>query len=87
MVKDNSIKPSVKVLDDDSLDLPNFSQNSDSILSEGKILPIDGTNVLKVPFGVRIPRKQKPQIPNRMATLVLPFQTIGGSPTPPPHAA
>ncbi len=86
MVKDNSIKPSVKVLDDDSLNLPNFSQNSDSILSEGKILPIDGTNVLKVPFGVRIPRKQKPQIPNRMATLVLPFQTIG-SPTPPPHAA
>ena len=85
-MKDNSIKPSVKVLDDDSLNLPNFSQNSDSILSERKILPIEGTNVLKVPFGVRIPRKQKPQIPNRMATLVLPFQTIG-SPTPPPHAA
>ena len=85
-MKDTSIDRSVKVLDDDYLNLPNFSQNSDSILSEGKILPVDGTNVLRVPFGVRLPRKKKPQMPNRMATLVLPFQTIG-SPTPPPHAA
>ncbi len=86
LVKDVSINPSVTILDGESLDLPVFSQNSKSPLTEDKILPVSGTNVLKVPFGVRLPRKQKPQVPNRMATLVLPFQTIG-SPTPPPHAA
>ena len=86
MVKDISINRSVRVVDKDSLNLPNFSQNSESTLNEGKILAVDGTNVLKVPFGVRLPRRKKPQLPNRMATLVLPFQSIG-SPTPPPHAA
>ena len=86
MVKDISNNRSVKLLDGNSLNLPIFSQNSELTLNEGKILQVEGTNVLKVPFGVRLPRKKKPQIPNRMATLVLPFQTIG-SPTPPPHAA
>ena len=86
LVKDNSNNQSVKFIDGNALNLPTFSQNSEATLNEGKILPVAGTNVLKVPFGVRLPRKKKPQIPNRMATLVLPFQTIG-SPTPPPHAA
>ena len=86
LVKDISINRSVKVIDGDSLKLPIFSQNSETTLREGKILPVAGTNVLKVPFGVRLPRKKKPEVPNRMATLVLPFQT-SGSPTPPPHAA
>jgi len=86
LVKDISNNRSVKAIDGTSLDLPIFSQNSEPNLNEGKILPVAGTNVLKVPFGVRLPRKKKPQMPKRMATLVLPFQTIG-SPTPPPHAA
>ncbi len=85
LVKDISINRSVRVLDEDSPNLPIFSQNSESTLTTDQILPVDGTNVLKVPFGVRAPRRKKPQSPKRMATLVLTFNTIG-SPTP-PHAA
>ncbi len=86
MVKDISINRSVKVLDGNSLNLPVISEDPKSTVNEGETLSITGTNVLKVPFGVRLPRKKKPQAPNRMATLVLPFHSIG-SPTPPPHAA
>ena len=46
----------------------------------------DGTNVVRVPFGVRRARRRRPERPDHWATLVLPFQAGGGSPTP-PHAA
>ncbi|WP_254968557.1 hypothetical protein [Cyanobium sp. CH-040] len=44
------------------------------------------TNVVRVPFGVRRPRRTRPERPQRWATLVLPFQS-GVDPTPPPQAA
>lgn len=47
---------------------------------------VDGTNVVRVPFGVRQSRRVKPQRPDHWATLVLPFHA-GGQPTPPPQAA
>jgi len=68
------------------LNLPSFSKSLEEALSSGKSLQIDGTNVVRVPFGIRHPRKQRPARPERWATLVIPFQPIG-SPTPPPHAA
>ncbi|MEA5473823.1 hypothetical protein VB716_06265 [Synechococcus sp. CCY9201] len=46
----------------------------------------DGTNVVRVPFGVRQPRRLRPTRPDHWATLVLPFQ-VGGSTPPPPQAA
>jgi hypothetical protein len=46
-----------------------------------------GTNVVRVPFGVRQPRRRRPARPDHWATLVLPFQAGGGQPTPPPQAA
>jgi len=46
-----------------------------------------GTNVVRVPFGVRRPRRSRPQRPDHWATLVLPFQAIGGSDPTPPQAA
>ena len=52
----------------------------------GKSLKVDGTNVVRVPFGVRQARKQRPQRPQRWATLVLPLQPVD-SPNPPPQAA
>ena len=70
----------------EELNLPSFSEGLQSTLSSGKSLSIDGTNVIRVPFGVRQPRKQRPQKPDRWITLVLPFQPLG-SPTPPPQAA
>ena len=55
-------------------------------MSRGKSFQVDGTNVIRVPFGIRQPQKKRPQRPERLATLVLPFQPLG-SPTPPPQAA
>jgi len=46
-----------------------------------------GTNVVRVPFGVRRPRRSRPQRPDHWATLVLPFQVLGGSDPTPPQAA
>ncbi len=44
------------------------------------------TNVVRVPFGIRQPQKQRPQRPESFITLVLPLQP-SDSPTPPPQAA
>ncbi len=54
--------------------------------SGGQILRVEGTNVLRVPFGVRRARRARPQRPDHWATLVLPFQAHS-DPTPPPQAA
>lgn len=46
------------------------------------------TNVLRVPFGVRLPRRRRPKRADSWATLVIPFQVGGGGPQPtPPWAA
>ncbi|MEY2645197.1 MAG: hypothetical protein RLZZ611_1846 [Cyanobacteriota bacterium] len=50
-------------------------------------LRVDGTNVVRVPFGVRQARRSRPARPERWATVVLPFQSGGGSTPPPPQAA
>jgi hypothetical protein len=47
---------------------------------------IEGTNVVRVPFGVRRARRRRPERPDHWATLVIPFQA-GSDPTPPPQAA
>ncbi len=70
----------------EELILPSFTDDLQSALSSGKSLSVDGTNVVRVPFGFRRPRKQRPQKADRSITLVIPFQPLG-SPTPPPQAA
>ena len=86
MVKEISCEKSEKVLEKDGLNLPSFSGLLQSTLSKGESLKVDGTNVVRVPFGVREPRRKRPRNPHRLATLILPFQN-NNSPTPPPHAA
>ena len=54
--------------------------------SLGQTLRVEGTNVVRVPFGVRRPRRNRPARPERWATVVLPF-VAGGSTPPPPQAA
>ncbi|MFN9622080.1 MAG: hypothetical protein ACK587_04490 [Cyanobacteriota bacterium] len=49
--------------------------------------PVEGTNVVRVPFGVRRARRARPVRPDHWATLVLPLQAGGGLPPMPPHAA
>ena len=51
-----------------------------------QVLRVEGTNVVRVPFGVRRSRRPRPQRPDHWATLVLPFH-IHHDPTPPPQAA
>ena len=87
MAKEIFSDQSTKVDNKDGINLPSLEGVLESALSNGKSLPVAGTNVLRVPFGVRQPRKQRPNNPERLATLVLPFQSLGGSPTPPPHVA
>ena len=48
---------------------------------------VDGTNVVRVPFGVRRARRVRPQRPDHWATLVLPFVAGGGGGPQPPQAA
>jgi hypothetical protein len=48
---------------------------------------LETTNVVRVAFGVRKPRRNRPLRPDHWATLVLPLQVGGGLPPLPPHAA
>lgn len=66
--------------------LPAMEESLGSLISQGQTLRVDGTNVVRVPFGVRQPRRSRPARPDHWATLVLPFQP-GSNPTPPPRAA
>ena len=70
----------------DNLSLHSFSNCFESVLKKGELLEVDGTNVVRVPFGVRQPKKQRPAKVSTWATLVLPIQSFD-SPSPPPHAA
>ena len=86
MKRTGSVHHSSKLFKKDELGLPSFSDCLEGVLSKGDIFQVDGTNVVRVPFGVRQPRRQRPERPNNWATLVLPLQPLG-TPTPPPQAA
>ena len=68
------------------LSLPSLENRSASVMASGQTLRVEGTNVVRVPFGVRRPRRTRPARPERWATVVLPF-VAGGSTPPPPQAA
>ncbi len=86
MKRDASREPTQMAVEADGLNLPSFSESLDLAFRTGKSLHVEGTNVVRVPFGIRRPIKQRPDRPETWATLVLPLQPIG-SPTPPPQAA
>ena len=86
MNKDRSSDLSDRATKKEDLVLPSFSNCLESLLSKGELLEVSGTNVVRVPFGIRQPRKQRPARANNWATLVLPLQSLN-SPSPPPHAA
>ena len=86
MIRDISPDSSVETAEMNELTLPSFSEGLDSLMSSGKSFQVDGTNVVRVPFGIRRSQKKRPEKPQRWPTLVLPFQPLG-SPTPPPQAA
>ena len=86
MKRFTSVEGVQKLKNTQDVSLPDFSESLESIFSSGELLQVDGTNVIRVPFGVRQAVKQRPQRPDRWATLVIPLQPLG-SPTPPPQAA
>lgn len=69
----------------ESLQLPDLPECLQAALGRGHTLVIEGTNVVRVPFGVRRSRRVRPERPERWATLVLSLQP-NGSPTPPQAA-
>ena len=86
MIRDISPGESARIVDKDGLELPSFKDGLESTLNSGRSLQVEGTNVVRVPFGIREPQRKRPQRPQRWVTLVLPLQPLG-SPTPPPQAA
>ena len=73
----------IKRLPIKNLDLPNFVNNFSE--NNSKVSSFEGTNVIRVPFGKRFPKKQRPEKNQNIATLILPINTFI-NPTP-PHVA
>ena len=73
----------VKRLPVKSLDLPNFVNNLSG--ENSNICSIEGTNVIRVPFGKKFPKKTRPEKNQNIATLILPLSSYN-NPTP-PHVA
>jgi len=74
----------VKRLPVTNLDLPNFVNNS--LGNNSEVSSVEGTNVIRVPFGKRFSKKKRPDKNQNIATLILPIHTFI-NPTPPPHVA
>ena len=74
----------VKSLPIRNLDLPNFVNNFSG--NNSKVSFVEGTNVIRVPFGKKFAKKQRPEKNQNIATLILPIDRYI-NPTPPPHVA
>ncbi len=73
----------VKHLPVKNVNLPNFANNISG--NNLNICSIEGTNVIRVPFGKKFSKKKRPEKNQNIATLILPLSSYG-SPTP-PHVA
>ena len=73
----------VKSLPITNLKLPNFINNFSA--NNSKVCSVEGTNVIRVPFGKRLPKKQRPDKNQNIATLILPINSFIDP--PPPHVA
>ena len=65
------------------VDLPKFVDNPPG--DNSNICSIEGTNVIRVPFGKKFSKKKRPEKNQNIATLILPLSSYS-SPTP-PHVA
>ena len=83
MRKDSSKDEKNKDFSSNFLKLPEFVSK---LNNPNEVFSVVGTNVIRVPFGVRAPRRKRPEKNQKIATLVLPITSIN-SPTPPPHVA
>ena len=73
----------VKHLPVKNVNLPNFVNKFSG--DNSNICFIEGTNVIRVPFGKKFSKKKRPEKNQNIATLILPL-TSYNNPTP-PHVA
>ena len=73
----------VKHLPIKNIDLPTFVKNFS--VDNSNICSIEGTNVIRVPFGKKFSKKKRPEKNQNIATLILPLSSYT-NPTP-PHVA
>ena len=73
----------VKHLPVKNVELPNFDNYFSG--DHSSIFAIEGTNVIRVPFGKKFSKKKRPEKNQNIATLILPLSSYS-SPTP-PHVA
>ena len=66
-----------------NVNLPNFVNNFSE--DNSNICSIEGTNVIRVPFGKKFSKKKRPEKNQNIATLILPLSSYT-NPTP-PHVA
>ena len=66
-----------------NVELPNFVNKSSG--DNSNVCSIEGTNVIRVPFGKKFSKKKRPEKNQNIATLILPL-TSYSNPTP-PHVA
>ena len=83
-MKKDSNKDTIKYFSKDKLELPNFVHNDN--YDNSKVQSIEDTNVIRVPFGIRLSKKRRPKKNQNIATLILPITSIN-SPNPPPNVA
>ena len=81
MKKDSSKDRKIQYLPNNSVKLPEFINFQEVDLSS-----LEGTNVIRVPFGRRVSKKKRPEKNQNIATLILPITSMN-SPTPPPNVA
>ena len=73
----------IKHLPIKDINLPNFVNKFSG--DHSNICSIEGTNVIRVPFGKKFSKKKRPQKNQNIATLILPLSSFS-NPTP-PHVA
>tara|TARA_Y100001978_G_scaffold54791_1_gene49187 strand:- start:88 stop:330 length:243 start_codon:yes stop_codon:yes gene_type:complete len=77
MEKHSTKDRKIQYLSNNSVKLPEFINHE-----EIDLIAIEETNVIRVPFGIRVSKKKRPQKNQHIATLILPITSIN-SPTPP----
>ena len=81
MKKDSSKDRKVQYLSNNSVKLPEFIN-----YEEIDLVSREKNNIIRVPFGIRLSKKKRPEKNQHIATLIVPITSIN-SPTPPPHVA
>ena len=76
MDRDNNKKSELSSVEGPAL--PQLPEGLESAFNRGHTLSIEGTNVIRVPFGTRRSRRSRPERPDHWATLVT-FSTGGRS--------